>query len=97
MKHLSDKSSFIEDYEIGIQKKYDLESHSQVKVDLNPALTDEGVNIGKAVPSLMNMYLLAGAKMSKKLAYDAEMDCLDILTVLDFEELPASFERRFAC
>lgn len=97
MKHLMDKNSFIEGYEIGIQKKYALETHPQVQVDLTPATPVEGVNPGKAVPSLMNMYLLAGAKMSKKLAYDGEMDCLDILTVLDFTELPPSFERRFAC
>lgn len=49
-----------------------------------------------SMPSLMNMYLLAGAKMSADMAYDEEMDCLDFFTVLDFTRLPPSFERRFA-
>ncbi len=49
-----------------------------------------------SMPSLMNMYLLTGAKMGTELAYDAEMDCLDFFTVMDFSRLPASFERRFA-
>lgn len=46
--------------------------------------------------SLMHMYMMAGAKMGPELAYDAEMDCLDVFTLMDMEKLPASFERRFA-
>lgn len=51
---------------------------------------------GKAIGSLMHMYMMAGAKMGRELAYDAEMDCLDMFTLMDMENLPASFERRFA-
>lgn len=47
--------------------------------------------------SLINMYLLAGAKMYSGLAYDADMRCVDLLTVMNMETMPASFIRRFAC
>lgn len=95
MGYLSEKGFFLEDFNIGIQKKYDIENHPAVKVDFTPNRSAE--RMAKELPSLLNMYLMAGAKVSKKMAYDAEMDCLDIMTILDLTKMSASFERRFAC
>jgi hypothetical protein len=39
---------------------------------------------------------MAGAKLSREFAYDPEMDCLDVFTVVDLTQIPASFSRRFA-
>lgn len=75
---------------IVVKKNYHLDSYPQL------SLPSEISETAKSMPSLMNMYLLAGAKMGADFAYDEEMDCLDFFTVLDFTKLPPSFERRFA-
>ncbi len=46
--------------------------------------------------SLLDLYLAAGAKISSALAYDKEMDCVDIFTVVDVTQLPPLFNRRLA-
>ncbi|MFP5385525.1 MAG: GNAT family N-acetyltransferase [Bacteriovoracia bacterium] len=88
MKYLEVKDAFIAGMEVVVKPKYrvpfSIESSSVVKAD------------GKVMNSLMHMYLMAGAKMGKTVAYDSEMDCLDMFTVLDLHNLPPSFERRFA-
>ncbi len=84
------RKAVITDYKINVRKNYQLSTYPQLKLSqiVSPDF--------RFMPSLMNMYLLAGAKMSDQLAYDEEMDCLDLFTVMDFKKLPASFERRFA-
>lgn len=86
MEQLDRQNSFISDFSVGVQPKYRLKFE----------LPERGENAGKAMGSLMHMYLMAGAKLSRTLAYDAEMDCLDMFTLMDMQQLPASFERRFA-
>lgn len=86
MEQLDRQNSFISDFSVGVQPKYRLKFE----------LPERGENTGKAMGSLMHMYLMAGAKLSRTLAYDAEMDCLDMFTLMDMQQLPASFERRFA-
>lgn len=86
MEQLDRQNSFISNLEVGVQPKYRLKFE----------LPESGDSTGKAMGSLMHMYLMAGAKLSRTLAYDAEMDCLDMFTLMDMQELPASFERRFA-
>ncbi|MBY0517321.1 MAG: GNAT family N-acetyltransferase [Bacteriovoracaceae bacterium] len=44
--------------------------------------------------SLLQMYLAAGSKIGPTPAYDGEMDCMDIFTVLDFNDLKSTFNRR---
>jgi putative hemolysin len=83
---LKSKEHFLEDIQIPVQKRYRHTFH------FSPS-QDDG---GRAMGSLMSMYLLAGAKVGKELAYDKEMDCLDLFTCMDMTKLPASFERRFA-
>lgn len=84
--HLERNNSFLNDFEIGVRPKY------QVRFRI-----EEGEEVSsKPMNSLMHMYLLAGAKMGRTLAYDAEMDCLDMFTLMDLRNLPSSFERRFA-
>ncbi len=57
----------------------------------HPASESKGLN------SLMHMYVLAGAKFGRTPAYDKHMDCLDLFTLIDLTELPASFARKFSC
>lgn len=84
---ISSRDGFIEEIKIGVQPKYQMKFSVENNGDETAA---------KDMGSLMNMYLLAGAKMGKTLAYDAEMDCLDMFTLMDIENLPQSFERRFS-
>jgi putative hemolysin len=95
MNYLRKKDALVTEYKVGIQPDYRLENHPEVKLDLDPAISDD--TAAKGMNSLINMYLMAGAKLSPELAYDADMDCLDIMTIVDMEKLPASFERRFSC
>lgn len=87
MESIERKDGFIKDFEIGVQPKY------RMKFEVD-SFNDESVSGG--MNSLMHMYIMAGAKMGRTLAYDAEMDCLDMFTLMDMRNLPASFERRFS-
>jgi putative hemolysin len=80
------QGGFIDEYSIGVRPDYTLNIHPEQAKDRNP----------KAMNSLMHMYLLAGARFGRVMAYDAEMDCIDLFTLMDMEKLPASFERRFS-
>ncbi|MES2527258.1 MAG: GNAT family N-acyltransferase [Bdellovibrionota bacterium] len=86
---LEKRDAILSEYDVRVRKPYLLSSHPQL--NLSRMIAPDF----RSMPSLMNMYLLAGAKMSDQLAYDEEMDCLDFFTVLDFKKLPASFARRF--
>lgn len=87
MTQLENQKNFISNFSVGVRPKY------RMKFEL-PICSEK--TSGKAMGSLMHMYLMAGAKLSRTLAYDAEMDCLDMFTLMDLNELPVSFERRFA-
>lgn len=87
MESIERKDGFIKDFEIGVQPKYRM----KFEVDSSNGESESG-----GMNSLMHMYILAGAKMGRTLAYDAEMDCLDMFTLMDMRNLPASFERRFS-
>lgn len=88
LNYLQTQDGFIKDFQIGVRPKY--------KLPFQIEQTFEGKPTSKAMNSLMHMYLLAGAKMGQDLAYDKEMDCLDMFTLMDMRNLPASFERRFS-
>lgn len=83
---LKRKDALITDFKISVKTPYTL-----------PFLIQPDPERAKNRPmgSLMNMYLLAGAKFSSVCAYDKEMECLDLMTILDLTKLPASFERKF--
>lgn len=85
LSQLEKRDGFINDFVIGVKPKFKM--NFQV---------EESAENSNAMNSLMHMYLLAGAKMGRTLAYDKEMDCLDMFTLMDMEKLPASFERRFS-
>ena len=87
---LEKRDAIISDYHVGVRSSYQASGYPRLRLPTNVSPDF------RSMPSLMNMYLLAGAKMSSEIAYDEEMDCLDLFTVLDFKKLPASFERRFA-
>lgn len=87
LRHLEKNNSFINQFEIGVQPKYELWFKLE---DSNDEYQKRPMN------SLMHMYLMAGAKIGRNLAYDAEMDCIDMFTLMDLRELPQSFARKFA-
>ncbi len=94
MEWLDKNDSFVSDYKIKVSPDYALQKFPglDLKFHLDP---DEKIAT-KALGSLMHMYIMAGAKVGRSLAYDREMDCLDFFTVIDLEKMPLSFERRFS-
>lgn len=87
MKYLRDKDCFIKNLYVGVKPDYEL----KFKIEEFNECSDH-----KVINSLMHMYLMAGAKLSSNLAYDREMDCIDMFTLMDLELLPASFKRKFS-
>lgn len=90
LEQLERRDSFLRELPVPVKKNYTLAAHPGLV--LPAAAAPEKASM----PSLMNMYLLAGARIGREYAYDEDLDCLDFFTVLDFTKLPASFERRFA-
>lgn len=91
LKTLSDRSAFLDHLEIGILADFQVPSSIQFLINNN----EQNDSSEKGLNSLLSMYLMAGAKIGSQFAYDREMDCLDLFTLVDFTKLPASFERRF--
>jgi putative hemolysin len=85
--HIEKQDAFIKDLVLEVRPKY------KMNFSVEDVVNDSAA---RPINSLMHMYLLAGAKMGRELAYDKEMDCLDMFTLMDMEKLPSSFERRFA-
>lgn len=92
---LKSNNALIKDQKIEVQEKYALENHPNIDLTGNNA--KDSLSPHKALGSLMHMYIMAGAKMSQAPAYDAEMDCLDMFTLIDLHNLPPSFARKFQC
>jgi putative hemolysin len=90
--YMESHDSFIKDYKVGVQKKYKIETHPEVKSRFNTQTEIEKKPIG----SLIHMYMMAGAKLSPEFAYDKEMDCLDVFTAVDLTQIPPSFAKRFS-
>jgi len=89
MNWLTKHNALIQEFDIKVQPKYQLPKNLLPHIDISPE------NASKPSNSLILMYVLAGAKLSRTLAYDAEMDCLDLLTIIDLDKLPSSFARKF--
>jgi len=53
------------------------------------------ISVREAIPPLLGSYLRAGAKVLCEPALDRSFKCLDFLTVLDFANINAAFERRY--
>lgn len=87
LNYLEKQEAFIQDFDIQVMPSYQMRFTPERRVEEEKA---------RPINSLMHMYLLAGAKMSRNVAYDKEMDCLDMFTLMDMEKLPSSFERRFS-
>ncbi|MBP9708251.1 MAG: GNAT family N-acetyltransferase [Oligoflexales bacterium] len=47
------------------------------------------------IPSLLKAYLKAGAKVHGVPAYDKDFSCFDLLTILRFADLSASFDKKY--
>lgn len=52
-------------------------------------------NIDEEIPNLLKMYIAAGSKIVGYPAYDRDFNCFDFLTMLDLNEVSASFKRRY--
>jgi putative hemolysin len=87
MKYFEEKEYYLKDLYIGVKPDYEL----KFKVEASKEAVDN-----KVINSLMHMYLMAGAKLSSNLAFDKEMNCIDVFTLMDLEKLPASFRRKFS-
>lgn len=87
MKYFADKDCFIKNLHIGVKPDYEL----KFKVKASTEVIEN-----KVINSLMHMYLMAGAKLSPNMAFDKEMNCIDVFTLMDLEKLPASFKRKFS-
>lgn len=85
---LRERNAELNEVEIPVREKYRLPAHIEALRFAEPK--------GEKMPSLLHMYLTAGAKVGANLAYDHEMGCVDLFTVIDLSRLPASFERRFS-
>jgi putative hemolysin len=59
----------------------------------NEALTAE--QIEKTIPSLLRSYLNAGAKVYGLPALDLEFRCSDLFTIIDIEQIPEKYIRRY--
>lgn len=94
---LKDRNAFIQDFKVSVKDDFHLENFPKLSLSMTHLLKSFHVGKERPLNSLMNMYVLAGAKLSPQLAYDSDMDCFDFFTVIDFEKLPPAFERRFAC
>lgn len=92
MNWLSQNNGFIDNFMIDVKNKYKVDN----RLKINTVDTNTDLSGTKVLGSLMHSYIMAGAKMSRSMAYDAEMDCVDLFTLIDLNELPPYFERRFS-
>lgn len=90
MSELQRKDALLSENYIKPVGAYDLNSYP----DIEQSLLAQEKN---GLSSLMHMYVMAGAKMGMNPAYDEEMDCLDLFTLINVKHLPSHFERRFSC
>jgi putative hemolysin len=85
---------------------YFMQQNAALNTDINPApfrtlgtaqnaVGAQNLLVKELLPPLLRTYLQAGAKVSKRAAYDAEFKCIDFLTLLDLDELNPSFRRRY--
>lgn len=52
-------------------------------------------NPSKHLPPLLRSYFHAGAMVYGEPAFDVEFDCIDFMTIIDFNNLNPSFKRRY--
>jgi putative hemolysin len=89
---LEENDAFINHLTINVHSKYTLPKELSYLKKTN--FTQRSSQ--KALNSLMHMYVLAGAKLSREMAYDAEMDCIDFFTLIDLDTIPNAFKKKFA-
>jgi putative hemolysin len=89
---LHENNAFINDLKIDVHSKYKLPRNIKEIISSK----DRKIASKKALNSLMHMYIVAGAKLSRNLAYDPDMDCIDFFTLIDLEAIPKSFKKKFA-
>lgn len=60
-------------------------------------LTDEQMlEAEEKIPSLLNVYLKAGAKVASYPAYDADFKCIDFVTILDQADMAEKHAKKFS-
>lgn len=96
LNYFEKSGAYLDSFQVGVQPECDISQFPEIESLLKAPLK-EGSSKRNGLNSIMHMYLLAGAKMGRSFAYDKDMDCVDIFTVMDFKSLPANFERRFSC
>lgn len=89
-------STIINDIET--QKKFinewNVTAHEDYSLDF---MIDAPLNVRiETHSSLMQIYLDAGARVARSLAYDRDFNCVDLFTILDLHNLPEAFNKGFS-
>lgn len=80
----------------GPTKKYRMKGFDEAFLALPEVLSaDDQARAEELTPSLLKSYLKFGAKVAARPAFDAEFNCIDLLTILRKEDLPESVVKRF--
>ncbi len=91
-RYLQQESAFSDDFAIRPLKDYTIfsvESLMQIEAPSDRQLSDQ------LLPPILAGYLKAGAKIFGAPAYDQDFNCLDLFTILDFEDLSAAHLKKY--
>ncbi len=88
---LEKRSALLETEAAIPRPKYSTENHPIIHSEIMSPTGESSLG------SLMHMYIMAGARLSRMGAYDRDMDCLDLFTWIDLKEMPEAFAKRFSC
>ena len=95
-KFLLDKGSVVSEHFAWPKAKFQIQDFELWFSYFQNGLTDAQVEEAeKLIPSLLKAYLKFGAKIISKPAFDKELGCVDLLTVLKKEDMSDSLARRF--
>ncbi len=86
--HLRDNGCVTEEWGIKPLPKYTMPT-------LDPPARPDLSRASQLLPSLLNSYMKAGAKVCGEPALDREFECVDFFTVLRTSELNRMFERKY--
>jgi putative hemolysin len=91
-RYLKQESAFCDEFSIRPHQDYTIfsvESLKQIEAPTDRQLSDQ------LLPPILAGYLKAGAKIFGAPAYDQDFNCLDLFTILDFEDLSAAHLKKY--
>lgn len=94
-RYLKSQKQFSDEYHINPKSGYQLDDFDLSKT-FEPEPTDKDEEAAKAaLPSLLRTYLKAGANVYGSPALDKEFSCIDLLTILDYQQLTDKFVKKY--